>query len=632
MKYISRCLGLWCLSLMLLTSCYKEQHWGFPGPYEEDIVTPDTLPFPFDEDKESGVWLMKEGIPFHDRILFKGFTDYYVGGDTISWIEEPDGMRLIQHRNPYPVTNADHVGGRENSYRNNWVVSKYFVPVGKGKSFYMYFKATVGTFNGTAAGIVLGSSWENGREFIFGFDGFSAVAPQFFLDLYERTFSVNPSAGWPTVNEVIIPGMPAEFEVVIVDNLFYVKVNGVLCFKMQLPEQELFYYTPAVRPWRNFITMYDMYIEAPEAYTVDYAFYHKEFGYNFIQRPALTTTDNGDVLLFAEGRGEYMDGYQRVEQNIKAIGNTDIILRRSTDGGDTWEDNITVIAGENSSDTYANPQVVKANNGDLILQYSKVFYNRTGNTYVIDPSRQLIYQRISTDGGRTWSAETDISSQLNPTSVDVQHSAGHGIALRQATYQDRLVMPLNVGTNQVRVVYSDNGGQTWATAGTITGSNLRNPSIVELNDGRLMMLLSHNNVTPRNKLVSYSNDGGATWSAAASYGNGLVTGDFGHMYPSVLAGNADTGELFYVSGLNRGTDARSYNMSPVYANSPTLFSSDNQGQTFSRRGALFDKLTYNTYVVPVGNMDAVVLNTGQVLIVTEGGINTPYEGIVVYKK
>src|SRR5690606_28306658 len=177
-----------------------------------------------------------------------------------------------------------------------------------------------------------------------------------------------------------------------------------------------------------------------------------------------------------------------------------------------------------------------------------------------------------------------------------------------------------------------NGGQTWATAGTITGSNLRNPSIVELNDGRLMMLLSHNNVTPRNKLVSYSNDGGATWSAAASYGNGLVTGDFGHMYPSVLAGNADTGELFYVSGLNRGTDARSYNMSPVYANSPTLFSSDNQGQTFSRRGALFDRLPYNTYVVPVGNMDAVVLNTGQVLIETEERINTPYQGIVVYQE
>lgn len=632
MKHISSYLTLCLASVLMFTSCYKEEHWDFPGPYGEEIVVPDTLPFPFDKNKESGVWLMKEGEAFHDRILFKGFTDYYTGGDTISWVDEPDGMRLIQHRNPYPVTTSDHVGGRENSYRNNWVVSKYFVPVGKGKSFYMYFKATVGTFNGTAAGIVLGSSWENGREFIFGFDGFNAIAPQFFLDLYERTFSVNPSAGWPTVNEVIIPGIPAEFEVVIVDNLFYVKVNGILCFKMQLPEQQLFYYTPAVRPWRNFLTMHDMYIEAPEAYTVNYAFYKQEFGYNMIQRPTLATTDNGDVLLFAEGRGAYEDGYQRIEQHTKAIGDTDIILRRSSDGGHTWENTINIIAGENSSDSYANPQVIKTSNGDLILHYSKLYYDRIGNTYNLDPARQEIYQRRSTDGGRNWTGEVNITNQLNPTSLNIQHGSGHGIALRQATFQDRLVMPLNVGTNEVRVVYSDDNGQSWNIAGAVGGSNLRHPSIVELNDGRLMMLLSHNNVTPRNKMVSYSDDGGATWTTAAAYGNGLATGDFGHMYPSVSVIDPNSSKLYYVSALNRGTDPRSYSMSPVYANSPTLFTSENDGQTFSVMGPLFNRMTYNTYVVPMGNLDAVMLNSGEVLIATEGGVSTPYEGIVIYRK
>lgn len=633
MKRISRSLWLWSFCLLLASSCYKEQHWEFPGPFEEDIAIPDTLPFPFDENKEAGMWLMKAGEPFHDRILFKGFTDYYVGGDTISWIKESTGMRLIQHRNPYPITTSDHVGGRENSYRNNWVVSKYFVPVGKGKSFYMYFKATIGTFNGTAAGIVLGSSWENGREFIFGFDGFNAIAPQFFLDLYERTFSVNPAAGWPTVNEVITPGVPAEFETVIVDNLFYIKVNGVLCFKMQLPEQELFYYTPSIRPWRNFMTVHDFYIEAPDSHTVDYAYYHKEFGYNFIQRPALTTTENGDVLLFAEGRGAYADGYERVGQHTKAIGNTDIILRRSTDGGGSWEENILVVAGEGSADTYANPQVICANNGNLVLHYSKIGYTRTGNSFGIAPGLQQIYQRISTDGGRSWSGETDITDQLRSTVVDVQHSSGHGIALRHSTYLNRLVMPLNIGTNQVQVAYSDDMGHTWAISAVLTGTNnLRNGSIVELNDGRLMMLLSHNNVTPRNKMVSYSNDGGATWSGTASFANGITTGDFGHIYPSVVVNNAQTNELFYVSALNRGTDPRSYNMSPVYANSPTLFSSSNAGQNFSSLGPLYNKQTYNTYVVPVGHMDAVVLPSGQTLIATEGGVSTPFEGIVIYRK
>ncbi|SKC06862.1 BNR repeat-like domain-containing protein [Sphingobacterium nematocida] len=631
MKTILQHLMYCCVGVLLLSACYKEQHWDFPGPFEEEVIVPDSLPFPFDANREAGIWLMKEGQPFHEKVLFKGFTDYYAGGDTLSWLSQPDGMRLIQHRNPYPVTNADHVGGRENSYRNNYVVSKYFVPVGKGKSFYMYFKATIGTFNGTAAGIVLGSSWENGKEFIFGFDGFSNVAPQFFLDLYEKTFSVNPAAGWPTVNEVITPGMPAEFETVIVDNLFYIKVNGVLCFKMQLPEQQLFYYTPSIRPWRNFMTVHDFYMEAPESYTVDYAFHHKEFDYNFIQRPALSTTANGDILLFAEGRGDYIDAYQRIAQNTRAIGNTDIILRKSVDGGNTWSKDIAVLAGENSTDTYANPQVVKTSNGTLILQYSKLFYTRSANNYIIDPNRQIIYQRSSTDNGVTWSPEINITEQLRSTVVDLQHVAGHGIALRQAARKDRLVMPLNAGTNQVRVVYSDDMGATWKVAGAISGTNLRNPSVVELNDGRLMMLLSHTSVTPRNKMVSYSTDGGATWTAATSYANGLATGDFGHTFPAVLLGD-DSGKLYCATPLSRGTDPRSYGMSPVYANSPTLYASDNQGQSFNSLGALFNKMTYNTYLVPVGNMDAVVLPSGKVLIATEGGINTPFEGIVTYKK
>lgn len=620
-----------CLFILLASSCYKEQHWKFPGPYEEEVQLNDSLPFPFDNEKSGGVWLMKDGKASLDKILFKGFTDYYAGGDTISWVHESNGMRLIQHRNPYPVTTADHVGGRENSYRNNYAVSKYFVPVGKGQNFYMYFKATIGTFNGTAAGIVLGTSWENGREFIFGFDGFSNVAPQFFLDFYERTFTINSDAGWPTVNEVITPGIPAEFEVVIVDNLFYIKVNSVLCFKMQLPEQRLFYYTPSIRPWRNFMTLHDFYIESPGSYTVDYAFFNKEFDYNFIQRPALITDSKGDVLLFAEGRGSYQDAYQRVAQNSRAIGNTDIIVRRSTDEGKTWSNEITVLAGENNTDTYANPQIVKANNGNLVLHYSKIAYTRTGNNYVVDPSQQIIYQRISTDDGRSWSDEKDITNQLRNSIVDIQHVSGHGISLKHANRQNRLIMPLNVGTNQIRVVYSDDMGENWITASVISGTNLRNPSIVELNDGRLMMLLSHTNVTPRNKLVSYSSDAGSTWSVASSYSNGIVSGDFGHTLPSVLISN-NKNELYYITPLGRGTDSRSYSMSPVYGNSPTLYTSDNQGISFLSQGAVFQKPTYNTYLVPVGNMDAVLLRSGKILIATEGGINTPFEGIVIYEK
>ncbi|GGH18510.1 exo-alpha-sialidase [Sphingobacterium alkalisoli] len=632
MKRLACKLWLLTLCLLVLGSCYKEQHFDFPGPFEEDVALPDSLPFPFDPNREAGIWLMKEGEAFHDRILFKGYTDYYAKGDTTSWVQEPNGMRLIPHRNYYPLSNADHFGGDPNSYRNNWVVSKYFVPIGKGKSFYMYFKGTIGTFNGTAAGLVLGNSWESGKEFIFGFDGFSNIAPQFFLDLYDNTgISVNPSAGWPTVNEVITPGIPAEFETIIVDNLFYIKINGVLCFKFKIPDQQLYYYTPSIRPWRNFLTVHDVYIEATDPYTVDYAFYKNEFDYHLVQRPALAAATNGDVLLFAEGRADYANGVQRVLQQSRAIGNTDIILRRSIDAAHSWEDNMTVIAGENSPDTYAYPQIVQTDNGTLILHYSKLFYTHTGNNYVIDPGQQIIYQRISTDNGRTWSNETDITTQLRSTDIEIQHASGHGISLKSGDYNGRVLMPLNVGTNQVRVAYSDDMGLSWTLGDAVSGSNLRTGSIVEMSDGTLMMLLSHANVNPKNKMVSYSSDGGTTWTTANGFGNGIATGDFGHMYSSVLV-NDGNNKLFYITPQGRGTDVRSYNKSPIYANTPTLFTSDNNAQNFTNVGALFTKQTYNNYVVPVGNMDAVVTGTGQLIVATEGGVDTPYEGIVIYKK
>src|SRR3546814_1204863 len=89
---------------------------------------------------------MKDGVPDYGKILFKSYTDYYADHDTTSWSLFLDGMHMIPHRNYYPISIEDHFGGNPNSYKFNWVYSKYFVTVGSGKSFYMYAKIKVGTF------------------------------------------------------------------------------------------------------------------------------------------------------------------------------------------------------------------------------------------------------------------------------------------------------------------------------------------------------------------------------------------------------------------------------------------------------------------------------------------------------
>lgn len=614
-----------------LTSCYKEEHFDFPGPYKnsgESVA--DSLPFPFDKNKEAGVWLMKDGVPDYGKILFKGYTDFYPKGDTLSWVKMEDGLHLTPHYNFYPLSSADHFAGDVNSYKSNWAYSKYFVPIGAGKSFYFYTKTTVGTLSATAVGLSLGKSWANGSGIVFGMDGASTAGePRFFIDLYGTTVSVNPELGWPTVPQVLIPGVPATFEVVIVDGLFYLKINSKLVFKFKMPSEQIYFYTPQFRPWRNFINVHEMYVESNEMYSVDYAMHEQENGYNRIQAPALAKASNGNLLLFAEGRSNPANAYERVAQNTMPVGDCDIIMRRSADGGNTWEEKIIVMAGEGKNTTYCFPQIVSNSNGKIILQYSSIDASYNGKNYVYDSSSQRIWQRVSSDNGTTWSTEVELTGSLSLAGAYLTNGSSHGIELQSAGYKNRLVMPLSYSSNIVMAAISDDNGQNWRRSQPVKGSKLQNGSIVELSDGRIMMVIGHANSTPKSKMVSYSSDGGETWSDATSISGDVSTGDYGQLYPGVIV-KGKNNELFFVNSTGRESDSETKN-SPIYPVTPAMWTSTDNGITFPVTKPLFDRIAYSGYNSPFGLMDGVVLDDGTVVIAGEGGVESPREGIVIYR-
>ena len=610
---------------IIVTGCYKEEHFDFPGPYENSDSTPaDSLPFPFDKNREAGVWLMKDGVPDYEKILFKGYTDFYAKGDTLSWVKKSDGLHLLPHYNYYPLSNADHFAGDANAYKYNWAYSKYFVPIGPGKNFYFYTKVTFGTMSATAVGLSLGISWSNGKSFVFGMDGASTAGePKFFIDLYGTTVSVNPDLGWPTIPQVLIPGIPADLEVIIVDGLFYMKVNDILVFKFKLPSENLYYYTPQVRPWRNFVSVHDMY-------SVDYAMHEQEGGYALIQAPALAKAANGDLVLFAEGRSNPADVYARIAQNTMSVGDCDIVMKRSSDGGTTWDKQLTVLAGAGEGTTYCSPQTIVTGTGKIILQYASIVSSLVNKNYVYDAASQRIFQRVSGDNGGTWSAPVEITSSLKDVSAAyIRNHAGHGIALQFATYKNRLVMPLTYSSNVVKVAISDDEGQTWRLSQAVNGKSLQYGSIVELSDGRLMMIVGHTNSTPKSKLVSYSSDGGETWSATANIAGDVKTGDFGQLYPGVAL-KGKNNQIIFVNSSSRESDSETKN-SPVYPVTPVIFTSADEGLTFGSQ-PLSNRVFYYGYNVPWGGMDAAVLDDGTVVVVGEGGVESPREGIVVYKK
>ena len=72
--------------------------------------------------------------------------------------------------------------------------------------------------------------------------------------------------------------------------------------------------------------------------------------------------------------------------------------------------------------------------------------------------------------------------------------------------------------------------------------------------------------------------------------------------------------------------------SPAYGKGFGITTSDNDGQTWNNFETLFTKYTYDAYYFLCRRMDAVVLDDGQILCITEGGVKCPKEGLVRFYK
>ena len=191
-------------------------------------------------------------------------------------------------------------------------------------------------------------------------------------------------------------------------------------------------------------------------------------------------------------------------------------------------------------------------------------------------------------------------------------------------------MPLSYSNNTMKVAYSDNGGQTWSLSSQVGTTGLKYPSVVELADGRLMLIAGHLIATPRNRRAYYSSNGGQTWGGITNLSTTASSGQIGHQYAGIAVKGKD-GEIVVVTPTDREVDATTKN-TVAYPTTPVAYKSTDNGASFSSMGPLNTKITYFGYKSPYAFMDAVVLDNGSVVIAGEGGVESPTEGIVIYKK
>lgn len=223
-------------------------------------------------------------------------------------------------------------------------------------------------------------------------------------------------------------------------------------------------------------------------------------GYRCYRIPAIAVAPQGAILAAAAGRYNGHGDWS----------NTDLMLRRSTDGGQTWDEQQVLV--NDGTNTVDNPCfIVDAKRGEVHLMY-QVAYNRA-------------YLKTSRDDGATWSAPHEITSAFDEFRTRdgyqwqvIAMGPGHGITLRSG----RLAVPVWLATDKRHrpsistTIYSDDQGKTWHAGDVIveTTDETPNPSeteLVELSDGSVLANVRNESKRHR-RLFSVSKDGATGWS------------------------------------------------------------------------------------------------------------------------
>lgn len=330
-----------------------------------------------------------------------------------------------------------------------------------------------------------------------------------------------------------------------------------------------------------------------------------ENGFDTYRIPAVIQTKDGVLLAFAEAR----------KNSSSDTGNIDLVVRRSSDGGKTWGDIITVW--DDADNVCGNPApVVDRKTGRIVLvttwnkgcdKESQIHARKSVDT-------RRVFVMYSDDNGITWSTPEDITAQAKlPEWTWYATGPCHAIQLKSG----RMVVPCNHGVfedgkpagTHSHVIISDDFGKTWRIGGDPGIGN--ESTIVELRNGDL--LLNMRSWYKDRKDSGYSRIGAISRDGGESFGEPFHIRDL--IEPICNASIIDyspngrkTGRLLFS---NPEDKSKRVNM--------TIRMSCDNGSTWKRVSTLT--------AGPAAYSDLCVMKNGDVGILYETGRKSPYETI-----
>lgn len=237
--------------------------------------------------------------------------------------------------------------------------------------------------------------------------------------------------------------------------------------------------------------------------------------YDTYRIPTVVKAANGDVLAFAEARASGSDTTE-----------TDIVMRRSTDDGRTWQPLQVVKNSVDFTSLFpagSVPPITVGNQTPVVDLLDPEYPGRIWMPFTLENDR--VFVTYSDDHGASWSPHVEVTSTVKQANWG-WYATGpvHGIQLTRGANAGRLIIPSDHRRSDItawgsHVMYSDDHGLTWQLGAIDTRSNgepvFPNENVAtELVDGRVYFnARDQQGSSAENRAIAYSSDGGITYDA-----------------------------------------------------------------------------------------------------------------------